>query len=243
MNSSDEDGHGVATIRRNVRVLLIEDEPKIAEAVREGLESEGFRVLRERTGEAGMARASAESFDVILLDVGLPGCSGFDVLTRLRGKGFSTRVLMMTARDTIADRVAGLDMGADDYLVKPFAFAELLARVRALVRRGNSEPTRLTIADLSMDLLTRATERAGSRIELTVKEFDVLEYLLRHREEIVSRESLARDVWNEVSRSTPLDNVIDVHIARLRRKVECEPSPRLIHTIRGVGFVMSEQAP
>ncbi|MEQ1758006.1 MAG: response regulator transcription factor [Vicinamibacterales bacterium] len=226
-----------------MRVLLIEDEPKVAEAVREGLEAEGFMVRRERTGEAGMARATSEAFDVILLDLGLPGCDGLDVLSGLRARGFNTRVLVMTARDSVADRVAGLDSGADDYLIKPFAFTELLARLRALVRRGNPEPVRLSAGDLVMDLLVRSVERSGQLIELTVKEFELLEYLLRHQGEVVSRESLARDVWRESARSTPLDNVIDVHIARVRKKVEPEPWSRLIHTVRGVGFVLSERLP
>jgi len=226
-----------------VRVLLIEDEPKVAEAVREGLEAEGFRVLRERTGEAGIQRATTEAFDIVLLDLGLPGCDGLEVLSTLRSRGFKTRVLVMTARDAIADRVQGLDRGADDYLVKPFAFAELLARMRALVRRGHQEVLCLTLADLAIDLLARTVERGGQRIELTVKEFELLEYLLRHQGEVVSRESLSKDVWNEAARSTPLDNVIDVHIARVRKKVEADPLPRLIHTVRGVGFMMSEHAP
>jgi len=226
-----------------VRVLLIEDEPKVAEAVREGLEAEGFRVLRERNGAAGMLRATTEPFDVILLDLGLPGCDGLDVLSTLRVRGFNTRVLVITARDGVADRVAGLDRGADDYLVKPFAFSELLARVRALVRRGNSEPVCFSVADLVIDLLVRSVERAGLRIELTLKEFELLEYLMRHQGDVVPRESLSRDVWKEVARSTTLDNVIDVHIARLRKKLEGEQLPRLIHTVRGVGFMLSEQAP
>jgi len=226
-----------------VRVLLIEDEPKVAEAVREGLEAEGFRVLRERNGAAGMLRATTEPFDVILLDLALPGCDGLDVLSTLRVRGFNTRVLVITARDGVADRVAGLDRGADDYLVKPFAFSELLARVRALVRRGNSEPACFSVADLVIDLLVRSVERAGLRIELTLKEFELLEYLMRHQGDVVPRESLSRDVWKEVARSTTLDNVIDVHIARLRKKLEGEQLPRLIHTVRGVGFMLSEQAP
>jgi DNA-binding response OmpR family regulator len=188
-------------------------------------------------------RACSEAFDLILLDLGLPGCSGFEVLSTLRAKGFTTRVLILTARDAVADRVEGLDRGADGYLVKPFAFAELLARVRAIVRRGNAEPVRLTIGDLAMDLLIRTVERGGQEIDLTVKEFELLEYLLRHQGEIVSRESLAREVWKETARSTPLDNVIDVHMARVRKKVEPEPLPRLIHTVRGVGFMVSEHPP
>jgi two-component system copper resistance phosphate regulon response regulator CusR len=226
-----------------MRVLLIEDEPKVAEAVREGLEAEGLVVMRERNGDDGLARACRDTFDLIILDLGLPGRSGLDVLAELRARGFTTRVLIITARDAIADRVAGLDRGADDYLVKPFAFAELLARVRALVRRGNAEPLRLSVADLAIDLLVRSVQRGGQRIDLTVKEFELLEYLVRHQGEVVSRESLARDVWKETGRSTPLDNVIDVHVARVRKKVEPDPWPRLIHTVRGVGVVVSEDAP
>jgi DNA-binding response OmpR family regulator len=153
-------------------------------------------------------------------------------------------VLVLTARDTIQDRVAGLDSGADDYLVKPFAFAELLARIRALVRRGRAaEAPKLGAADLDMDLITRRVTRAGRPVELTVREFELLEYLLRHQGQVVSRDTLARDVWKETARSTPLDNVIDVHIARLRRKVDADYPARLIHTVRGVGFMLREGEP
>jgi DNA-binding response OmpR family regulator len=153
-------------------------------------------------------------------------------------------VLVLTARDTVQDRVVGLDAGADDYLVKPFAFAELVARIRALVRRGRStEAPKLTVADLTMDLVTRKVARGARNVELTVREFELLEYLLRLQAQVVSREALARDVWKETARSTPLDNVIDVHIARLRRKVDTETDLKLIHTVRGVGFMLSETEP
>jgi two-component system, OmpR family, copper resistance phosphate regulon response regulator CusR len=153
-------------------------------------------------------------------------------------------VLVLTARDTLQDRVVGLDSGADDYLVKPFAFAELLARIRALVRRGReSEVPRLGVGDLKMDLITRKVTRAGQPVELTVREFELLEYLLRHHGQVVSRDTLARDVWKETSRTTPLDNVIDVHVARLRRKVDHEQMTKLIHTVRGVGFMIREGEP
>jgi DNA-binding response OmpR family regulator len=153
-------------------------------------------------------------------------------------------VLVLTARDTVQDRVAGLDSGADDYLVKPFAFAELLARIRALIRRGRAaESPRLGLGDLDVDLITRKVTRGGQPIELTVREFELLEFLLRHQGQVVSREALAHDVWHETSRSTPLDNVIDVHIARLRRKVDADGAPKLIHTVRGVGFVLREGEP
>jgi two-component system, OmpR family, copper resistance phosphate regulon response regulator CusR len=153
-------------------------------------------------------------------------------------------VLILTARDTVDDRVVGLDGGADDYLVKPFAFAELLARLRALIRRGRGvEPIRLRVADLEIDPLTRRVTRAGEAIDLTAREHELLEFLLRHGGEIVSREMLARDVWKEPARGTPLDNVIDVHIARVRRKGDGEGRTKLIHTIRGVGFLLGPEEP
>jgi len=227
-----------------MRVLVVEDEQKVANALREGLEGERYDVIVERTGEDAFFRLTTEAFDLILLDLGLPGRDGLQILTTLRGKGVKTPVLVLTARDTLQDRVAGLDSGADDYLVKPFAFAELLARIRALMRRGRSgEAPRLAVGDLSMDLITRKVMRGGQPVELTVREFELLEYLMRYEGQVVSRETLARDVWKETARTTPLDNVIDVHIARLRRKVDVERPVKLIHTVRGVGFMLREGEP
>jgi len=227
-----------------MRILVVEDEQKVANALREGLEGERYDVVVERTGENAFFRLTTEAFDLILLDLGLPGRDGLEILATLRDKGVKTPVLVLTARDTLQDRVAGLDSGADDYLVKPFAFAELLARIRALLRRGRSaESPRLAVGDLTMDLITRKVIRSGSPVELTVREFELLEYLMRYEGQVVSRETLARDVWKETARTTPLDNVIDVHIARLRRKVDVERSVRLIHTVRGVGFMLREGEP
>jgi DNA-binding response OmpR family regulator len=227
-----------------MRVLVVEDEQKVANALREGLEGEKFDVVVERTGEGAFFRVTTETFDVILLDLGLPGRSGLEILAALRERGLRTPVLVLTARDSVQDRVLGLDGGADDYLVKPFAFAELVARIRALVRRGRAvESPRLVLSDLEMDLVTRKVTRAAGTIDLTVREFELLEYLLRHNGQVVSREALARDVWQETARTTPLDNVIDVHIARLRRKVDVEPAAKLIHTVRGVGFMLREGEP
>jgi two-component system copper resistance phosphate regulon response regulator CusR len=227
-----------------VRILVIEDEQKVARALRQGLEGEHYEVEIAETGEDGFFRALARPFDLVILDLMLPGRSGLEILANLRRQGHPLPVLVLTARDTIQDRVTGLDSGADDYLIKPFAFAELLARVRALMRRGRQdEPVRLSVGDLEMDLKTRRAVRAGHPIDLTAREFDLLAYLLRRVGEIVSREMLARDVWNEPSRGTPLDNVIDVHIARLRKKVDAEGRPRLIHTIRGVGFLVKVGEP
>jgi DNA-binding response OmpR family regulator len=227
-----------------MRILVVEDEQKVANALREGLEGERYEVVVERTGEGAFFRVNTESFDVILLDLNLPGRDGLEILQALRQRGMKTPVLVLTARDSLTDRVAGLDAGADDYLIKPFAFAELLARIRALVRRGRvTETPRLGVSDLEMDLVTRKVTRSGQLVELTVREFELLEYLMRYHGQVVSRETLARDVWKETARTTPLDNVIDVHIARLRRKVDVEPATKLIHTVRGVGFMLREGEP
>jgi DNA-binding response OmpR family regulator len=227
-----------------VRILVVEDEPKVARALKDGLEAEHYDVTLARTGEDGFFRVCAETFDLVVLDLMLPGRDGLEILATMRQRGLQTPVLVLTARDAVEDRVQGLDTGADDYLVKPFAFPELLARVRALVRRGRPDQVlRLKIGDLEIDLLTRRVVRGQAALDLTAREFEVLEYLLRHHRQLVSREMLARDVWKETARATPIDNVIDVQIARLRKKVDREGSRRLIHTIRGVGFVLREEEP
>lgn len=229
---------------RNARVLVVEDDPKVADAVKSGLTAEGYDVALSRTGEDGYFRATTEPFDLVVLDIGLPGRSGLEILATLRARGLTLPVLLLTARDAVEDRVLGLDIGGDDYLVKPFAFGELLARLRALLRRGRPEETlRVRLGDLELDPVTRTARRHDSPIELTTREFELLDYLLRHQGQIVSREMLARDVWREPSRGTPIDNVIDVHIARLRKKVDQGFNPRLIHTIRGVGFLVKEGEP
>jgi DNA-binding response OmpR family regulator len=225
------------------RLLVVEDEPKVARALRDGLEAEGYAVTTAHTGEEGFFLASSEAFDLLVLDLSLPGRDGLEVLQALRQKGLLIPVLILTARDAIEDRVSGLDHGADDYMVKPFAFPELLARVRALVRRGRGDQlVRLGEGDLTLDVVSRRVERGGEPISLTPREFELLEYLLRHRGTIVSREMVARDVWKETERGTPLDNVIDVHIGRLRKKVDAGSARRLIHTVRGVGFVLREES-
>lgn len=222
-----------------MRVLIVEDDGKVAGALRAGLTAEGYDATVSRTGEDGYFRATTEPFDVIVLDLGLPGRDGLEILAGLRKRGLSVPVLVLTARDTVEDRVAGLDKGADDYLVKPFAFAELLARLRSLLRRGHADQAvRLSLADLVVDQIARSVTRGGTTLDLTVREFDLLAYLMRHHGQIVSREMLARDVWKEPFRGTPIDNVIDVHITRLRRKVDAENAVPLIHTLRGVGFTM-----
>jgi two-component system, OmpR family, copper resistance phosphate regulon response regulator CusR len=223
------------------RILVVEDEVKVARALCEGLATAGYEAVPCTDGAAGYAMVSSSVFDAVVLDLMLPGRTGLEILAALRARG-TTPVLVLTARDTIEDRVIGLDAGADDYLVKPFAFAELLARVRALLRRGRPEaPLRLVIGDLTIDRKTRAVTRAGRSIELTVREYEVLEYLVQHKGEVVSREMLTRDVWKESMRATSLDNVIDVHIARLRKKVDHDHAARLIQTVRGVGFIVQDQ--
>ena len=230
---------------RGGHLLVVEDEQKVAGALREGLEGEGYSVVVEGTGEGAFSRLLAEydTFDAVLLDLTLPGRDGLEVLSDLRRRGIETPVIVLTARDTLGDRVVGLDAGADDYLIKPFAFAELLARLRAVGRRGRAtDAGRLSLDTLELDRTTRQVTRAGQPIELTAKEFDLLHYLAAHPREVVSRDTLAREVWRETARSTTLDNVIDVHISRLRRKIDLECQAKLIQTVRGVGFVLREGA-
>ena len=228
------------------RILLIEDEAKTTRAVLSGLKAEGFSPSWSENGEEGFFLLNRERFDALVLDWMLPGRSGLEVLQTLRAKGFKTPVLVLTARDALEDRIAGLDGGADDYLVKPFALAELAARLRALLRRATPEAaaeetsTHWRLADLEIERTARRVSRAGRQIELTPRVFDLLVQLFRNAGRIVSRETLAREVWHETRRATPLDNVLDVHIARLRRKVDDGFGCRLIHTIRGVGFVLRE---
>jgi two-component system, OmpR family, copper resistance phosphate regulon response regulator CusR len=227
-----------------VRILVVEDERKLAQILASALQAEHYEVVVAPTGDDGFARAHAEVFDMVVLDLMLPGRSGLDILRTLRQQHIETPVLILTARDGVDDRVLGLDLGADDYLVKPFALPELLARMRALLRRGRpSDVLRLKAADLELDLVTRRAVRGDRLLELTNREFELLEYLLRHQGHHVSREMLVREVWKEPRRAKPLDNVIDVQMTRLRKKVDTDGGERLIHTVRGVGFVLREGEP
>ena len=224
------------------KILVVEDEPKVAGALKEGLETEGYEIVLAQTGEEGFFHASSNVFDLIILDIMLPGRGGIEILQTLRRQGMKVPVLLLTAKDAIEDRVLGLDAGADDYLVKPFAFPELGARIRALLRRNKADSeTALKIGDLEIDPVRRTVIREEHRIELTAREFDLLEYLARNHSRVVSREMLARDVWKETARATPLDNVIDVHIARLRKKLDDPFETKLLHTVRGVGFTLNEE--
>jgi DNA-binding response OmpR family regulator len=229
------------------KILVIEDETKTARAIVNGLKTEGFLLSSAPTGEDGFFQLNDEPFDALILDWMLPGRSGLEVLKTLRARGCKTPILLLTARDALDDRVTGLDCGADDYLVKPFAIAELAARLRALLRRTTGDSateerqSRWRVADLEVDLTVRRVTRAGRVVDLTLREFDLLVQLLVNSGRIVTRETLAREVWQEVRRVTPLDNVIDVHMVHLRRKIDEGFSCRLIHTVRGLGFVLQEE--
>jgi two-component system copper resistance phosphate regulon response regulator CusR len=226
-----------------LKILVIEDEKKVALALQKGLESEHYDVQVALTGEEGFYLLCSREFDLVVLDLMLPGRDGMEILRTLRRSNAQTPVLILTARDTLEDKILGLDLGADDYLVKPFAFPELTARIRALLRRGRGdEALKLKLADLEMDLVKRAVVRGKQAIPLTAMEFEILEYLLRNQGHVVTREMLAREVWKETERATPLDNVIDVHIGRLRKKIDEPFKGKLLHTVRGVGFILSEKA-
>jgi two-component system copper resistance phosphate regulon response regulator CusR len=226
-----------------MQILVVEDEKKLANALQKGLEAEGYTVRVANTGEEAFFLVSTVRFDFLLLDIMLPGRDGIEILKALRQKGIAAPVLMLTSRDEIEDRVQGLGAGADDYLVKPFAFSELLARIRAISRRSSLKEAAfiLKLADLEMDTVRHAVSREGQELTLTPREFELLAYLLQHQGRVVSREMLARDVWNESARHTPLDNVIDVHIAHLRQKLDEPFGRKLLHTLRGVGFILREE--
>ncbi len=223
------------------RLLIVEDERKVLRGLQKGLHAQGFDVVLAGNGLDGARLALAESFDCLVLDWMLPGRTGLEILRDIRNAGKTVPVLMLTARDAIEDRVEGLEVGADDYLVKPFAFAELVARIKALVRRGRNErETVLQIDDLEMDLVTRRAFRGGSEIHLTPREFELLEYLLRHKDAIVTRDMLGRDVWKETDYA--LTNVIDVCINSVRKKIEQTNKPSLIHTLRGQGYSLRDSS-
>jgi len=218
-----------------MRVLLVEDDPELAAVLETGLIEQGLQVVRADTFETGRSRAVLGAFDVIILDVMLPGGSGFDLCRVLRERGIGTPVLMLTARDTIDDRVRGLDSGADDYLTKPFAFRELVARLHALARRRPTPlPEVATVADLTVDLRAHRVRRAGRDIELTAKEFALLEFLVRHRDQVVDRAAITAHVWDE--NHDPFTNVLEVLVRRLRRKIDEGFDVKLIHTLRGAGY-------
>ncbi len=218
-----------------MRVLLVEDDPELAEVLDKGLGEHGFQVVRETTFEGGRARAVLGTFDVIVLDVMLPGGDGFSLCRILRDRGVATPVLMLTARDTVDDRVRGLDSGADDYLIKPFAFRELVARLHALTRRPPTPiPEVVMVADLEVHLRAHRVRRGGRDVELTAKEFALLEFFVRHHNQVVDRAAITAHVWDE--NHDPFTNVLEVLVRRLRRKIDDGFELKLIHTLRGAGY-------
>jgi DNA-binding response OmpR family regulator len=223
------------------RLLVIEDQKKLLQSLERGLSEEGYEVIPALTGEEGYQQAKSTPVDAIVLDLMLPERDGLDILKSLRKDGFTKPILILTARDTIEDRVEGLDSGADDYLPKPFAFAELLARIRALLRRNVANPELFHRADdLEMSLVSRTVTRGGVEIELTRREFDLLEFLLRNKNTTVTRDMIAREVWKEGTGT--LTNTIDVYITLLRKKIERSDKRTLIHTVRGVGYALRDSA-
>ena len=226
-----------------MKILIVEDEPKTGDYLRQGLREAGFGVELASDGLVGLQLAQQQDFDLLILDVMLPGLNGWQLLQRLREQGHQVPVLFLSARDQVEDRVKGLELGADDYLVKPFSFAELLARVRTILRRGRSgvEATALQVADLELDLLRRRVSRAGKRIELTAKEFALLELLMRRHGEVLPRSLIASQVWDMNFDSDT--NVIEVAMRRLRAKVDEGFEPRLIQTVRGMGYVLEVPEP
>jgi two-component system, OmpR family, copper resistance phosphate regulon response regulator CusR len=220
-----------------MRILVVEDEPKTGNYLKQGLTEASFVVDLMRDGDDGLHAATTEDYDLIVLDVMLPGRDGWSVLHALREAGNNTPVLFLTARDQVDDRVKGLELGADDYLVKPFAFSELLARVRTLLRRGKAkEPEVLRVADMELDLFRRRVVRSGKRIDLTAKEFALLELLLRRHDEVLPRSLIASQVWDMNFDSDT--NVIEVAVRRLRAKIDDGFEPKLIQTVRGMGYVL-----
>jgi DNA-binding response OmpR family regulator len=224
-----------------MRVLVIEDEQKMADLIKRGLEEEGIEVETANDGDKGFEAGKSENIDLIILDLALPGRNGLDIARDWRQLGIKTPILIVTAMDSTEAKVKGLDTGADDYITKPFAFAELLARIRALQRRTSAEDTtKLQLGDLMLNLINRRVSRAGNEVQLTNKEFALLEFFMRHPDEILSREVLSEKVWEETFDT--LTNVIDVYINYLRNKIDRQYEPKLIHTVRGVGYMLKTPA-
>jgi DNA-binding response OmpR family regulator len=221
---------------------VVEDDKKVASFLEQGLREDGYSVDVAHDGVDGSLKAHVHDYDLLVLDVMLPGKTGYEILTELRREGLSVPILLLTARDAKEDIVRGLDAGADDYLTKPFSFDVLLARVRALIRRGGAQRLeRLRFADVELDRIQHSASRGGRDLRLTAKEFQLLEYFLLHPEEVVRRTHLLENVWD--LSFDPMSNVVDVHVAKLRQKLRAAGDPPLIHTVRGVGYLLSEREP
>lgn len=220
-----------------MRILIVEDEKKVAGFIKKGLEEETYAVDVAYDGEEGFHLAEMNQYDMIILDLMLPKMDGLEVLTRLRNKKVSTPILLLTAKDAVDDKVTGLNKGADDYLTKPFAFSELLARIRSLLRRGQSETqTELKVGDLTLDMVSHKVSRNGEEIELTGKEYSLLEYFMRNEGKVLTRTMIAEHVWDY--NFDTFTNVIDVYVNHLRKKIDKKYPAKLLHTLRGVGYVM-----
>jgi len=222
-----------------VRILLVEDEQNLAYFVKKGLEEEFYAVDITEDGSEGLFLAASNEYDLIILDIMLPGINGLELCKRLRAKGVRTPVMMLTAMDSVGSKVEGLESGADDYLTKPFAFSELLARVKALLRRASDSVNELSVEDLRIDLLARRIFRGDMEIALTPKEFSILEYLLRNKGRVLSRTQIIENVWGY--NFDPNTNIVDVHIKSLREKVDAGSPKKLIHTVRGAGYVVKAE--
>lgn len=222
-----------------MRILVIEDEKKVAGFIKKGMEEETYAVDVAVDGEEGLAMAEVNQYDLIILDLMLPKIDGLEVLTRCREKKINTPILLLTAKDSVEDKVTGLNKGADDYLTKPFAFSELLARSRSLLRRGQGEAkTVLKLADLSLDMVSHKVNRNGAEVELTGKEYSLLEYFMRNQSKVLTRTMIAEHVWDY--NFDTFTNVIDVYINHLRKKIDKDHPKKLLHTLRGVGYVLKE---
>jgi heavy metal response regulator len=219
-----------------MRVLIVEDEKRIQDFLSRGLESAGYAVDAAMDGNTGVEMVHATEYDLIILDLNLPDIDGLQVLQKIRNRKVSPPVLILSARDTVDDRVKGLELGADDYLVKPFAFVEMLARVRALLRRGQPTPERLQVGDLQLDCIRRKVTRANENIELAPKEFSILEYLMRNRGRPLSRTMIVEHVWD--MDYDGLTNIVDVYIRHLRSKIDDKYPIKMIHTVRGIGYML-----
>lgn len=225
-----------------MRILVVEDDPRLQALIARGLREESYAVDTVENGHDAITQAAVNSYDAIVLDVMLPGLDGLQVVQRLRERRIHTPVLMLTARDTVADRIAGLDAGADDYLVKPFDFGELLARLRALLRRPEAvQPMRVQVADLEIDMQAHTVHRSGVALTLTAKEYALLELLARHAGHVVSRADIVAHVWDD--NHDPFSNAVEVYVNRLRGKIDREPFTPLLHTRRGAGYILTDTPP
>lgn len=224
-----------------IRILIVEDDEKIGTSIRDTIANAGYSTTYVKTGEEAFFIATTEALDAIVLDLGLPGRDGMEILSAIRESQLDVPILVLSGRSKVEDRINALKAGADDYLTKPFSVDELEVRIQALLRRGRAiHPQRMVVADLTLDVSLRRVTREERLIGMTALEFEIVELLMRNARRVVSRQTLSHCIWKDINRATPLDNVIDVHIGRIRKKIDLPDMPKLIHTIRGVGFMLSD---